>query len=188
MINLYFYIYDSVLKYVNYLDKQAKLVSQNNKTQEFPESKIEDFTVIEIPFHLFEESIWEDRFLSLKNILCETDYYVPIGVNEFVDHSDKHEFNYAIESLKQKGFHFHLENSDLFYFKLPSQGCHKAAHFLWKQPKNENSTPQQLQLIEQLCSCNKTPYTRAMRREIQGKLEYLCVVKAHHAIFVIRIY
>ena len=71
-------VYDSVLKYVNYLDKKAKLVSQNNKTQEFPESKIEEFTIIKIPFHLLEDSNWEDCFLSLKNILCNTDYYVPI--------------------------------------------------------------------------------------------------------------
>lgn len=49
-------IYDSVLKYVNYIDKQAKLVSQKNKTQESLESKIEDFTRIKNPFHLFEDS------------------------------------------------------------------------------------------------------------------------------------
>ena len=88
--------------------------------------------------------------------------------------------------LTQKGFPFHLENCDLFYFKLPSQGCHRAVHVLWKQPKNENSTPRQLQLIEQLRSCKKTFYTRAMRREIQSKLKYLGVVKARHAVYVIK--
>ena len=75
----------SVLKYLNYPDKQAKLVLQNNKTQEFPESKFEDFTVIKIPFHLFEDSNWED--------CCETDYYVPIEVSEFVDRNSKCRFN-----------------------------------------------------------------------------------------------
>lgn len=105
---------------------------QNNTTQEFAESKIEHFTVIKITFHLFEDSNWEDRFLSLESILCKSDYYTPIEVNEFVDCNDKHKFNCAIESLTQKSFPFHLENFDLFYFKLPSQGCHRAVHFLWK--------------------------------------------------------
>ena len=178
-------VYDSVLKYVNYLDKKAKLVSQNNKTQEFPESKIEEFTIIKIPFHLLEDSNWEDRFLSLKNILCKTDYYVPIFQLKWMSLliiNDKRKFNYPIESLTRKVFSFHLENSDLFYFKLLSQGCHRAVH-----QKYENSTPQQLQLIEQLHSCKKTFHARAMRTEIQSKLKYLDVVKAHHAICV-RIY
>ena len=91
-------IYDPVLKYaLNYLDKQAKFILQNNETQEFPEPKIEEFTLIKIPFHLFEGSNWENRFISLKNILCETAYHVPIEVNEFVNHNDKRKFNYAIE-------------------------------------------------------------------------------------------
>lgn len=91
-------IYDPVLKYaLNYLDKQAKFILQNNKTQKFPESKIEEFSLIKIPFHLFEGSNWENRFLSLKSILCETAYHVPIEVNEFVNHNDKCKFNYALE-------------------------------------------------------------------------------------------
>ena len=115
-----------------------------------------------------------------------TDYYVPIEVNEFVGRNNKCKFNYAIESLTQKGFPFHLEYSDLFYFKLPSQGCHRAVHFLWKQPKNEKRTTQQLQLIDQLRSCKKTFYLRPMRREIQSKLKYLGMVKAHHVVYVIK--
>ena len=107
-------------------------------------------------------------------------------MNEFVDRNDKRKFDYAIESFTQKGVPFHLENSDLFYFKLFSQSCHRADHFLWKQPKNENSTPQQLQLIEQLRSCKKTFHVRATRREIKSKLKYLGMIKAHHAVYVIK--
>ena len=81
--------------YVNYLDKQAKLASKNNKTQEFPESKIEDFTAIKIPFYFFEDSNWEYWLFSLKNILCKTEYYVQIEVNEFVNRKDKRKCNYA---------------------------------------------------------------------------------------------
>ena len=145
------------------------MVSQNKKTKEFPESKIEDFTLIKTPFHLFEDSNWEDRSFFEEHLI--RDNYVPIEVNEFVDRNDKRKFNYAIETLKQKGFPFHLENSDLFYFKLPSQGCYRAVHFLWKQPKKENSTPKQLQIIEQLRNCKKSFYKRATSRKIQRKLK-----------------
>ena len=110
-------IYDSVLKFVNYLDKQAKLVWQNNKTQEFTESKIEDFTVIKIPFHLFEDTNWKDRFLSLKNILCKTDCYFTIEVDEFVDRNDKRKF-YSQWSLDTKRLSFSSGKLRLILFQV----------------------------------------------------------------------
>lgn len=91
---------------------------QNNTTQEFAESKIEHFTVIKITFHLFEDSNWEDRFLSLESILCKSDYYTPIEVNEFVDCNDKHKFNCAIESLTQKKLSFSSGKFRLILFQI----------------------------------------------------------------------
>ena len=38
---------------------------------------------------MFEDSMWEDCFVTLKNVVSETDYYVHIEKNQFVKHNDK---------------------------------------------------------------------------------------------------
>lgn len=40
-----------------------------------PESNANDFSVIKTEFHVFEASVWEDRFLTLKNIVSETNTF-----------------------------------------------------------------------------------------------------------------
>ena len=74
-------ICDSLDKYVDYLKKQAVEVSKNHKTAVLPESKIEDFTIIKLKYHSDDDSAWEDRFLNLKNVLSDTDFYVPEEIN-----------------------------------------------------------------------------------------------------------
>ena len=58
-------ICDSLDKCVDYLKKQAVEVSKNHKTAVLPESKIEDFTIIKLKYHSYDNSAWEDRFLNL---------------------------------------------------------------------------------------------------------------------------
>ena len=65
-------------------------------------------------------------------------------------------------------FLFHLKNSHLFCFKLPSQGC-QSCSLLLKQPKNDNSTPQQLQVTEEFGRCKKTFYSCKSRKERNSK-------------------
>ena len=88
--------------------------------------------------------------------------------------------------LIKKGFPYQFPKSSIYYFKLPSQGPHKAVHILWKQPQNEDSTPQQMKLVEELRNNSKSFYSRAMRKEIQHKLKRLGLFKAYQAIFVIK--
>ena len=93
---------------------------------------------------------------------------------------------HAIKTLIKKGFPYRFPKSSIYYFKLPSEGPHKAVHILWKQPQNKDSTPQQMKLVEKLCNNSKSFYSRAMRKEIQHKLKCLALVKAHQAVFVIK--
>ena len=77
-------ICDSLNKYINYLKRQAAEVSKNHKTAVLPESKIEDFTIIKLKYHSYDGWVREDRFLNLKIILSDTDFYVSLEINMHV--------------------------------------------------------------------------------------------------------
>ena len=70
--NIVKYICDSLDKYVDYLKKQAIEVSKNHKTVVLPESKIEDFMIIKLKYHSYDDSAWQDRFLNLKKTFYQT--------------------------------------------------------------------------------------------------------------------
>ena len=180
-------ICDSLNKYVDYLKKEAIEVSKNHKTAVLSESKIEDFTIIKLKYHLYDDSAWEDHFLNLKNILSDTNFYVPVEINMHAFKvSGCWDVCHAIKALIVKSFPYRLPKSSIYYFKLPLQSPHKAVHILWKQPQNKDSTPQQMKLVEELHSNSKSLYSRAMWREIQHKLKCLGLVKAYQAVFVIK--
>ena len=98
-------ICDSLNKYVDYLKKQAIEVSKNHKTAVLPESKIEDFTIIKLKYHLYDDSAWEDHFLNLKNILSDTKFYVPVEISMHVfKDSGCWDVYHAIKALIVKSF------------------------------------------------------------------------------------
>ena len=172
-------ICDSLNKYVDYLKKQAIEVSKNHKTAVLPESNIEDFTIIKLKYHSYDNSAWEDRFLNLQNILSDTNFYVSLEINmQVFKDSGRQDVRHAIKTLIKKVFN-QFPKSSFYYFKLPSQGPHKAVNIFWKQPQNEGSTPQQMKLVEELRNNSKSFYSRAMRKEIQHKLKCLRLVEAH---------
>ena len=167
--------------------KQAIELSKNHQTAVLPKSKIEDFRIIKLKYHSYDDSVWEDRFLNLKNILSDTYFYVSVEINmhAFKD-SGRRDLRHAIEILIKKDFLYWFPKSSIYYFKLPSQGPHKAIHILWKQFQIEDSTPQQMKLVEEIRNNSKSFYSRAMRKEIQHKLKRLGLVEAHQVVFVIK--
>ena len=90
-------------------------------------------------------------FSELKKYLTDTHFYVSVKINmhAFKD-SGRQDVRHAIETLIEKGFPYRFPKSSIYYFKLPSQGQHKDVHIVWKQPQNEDSTPQQMKLVEEL--------------------------------------
>ena len=179
---------DSVEKYVNYLEKQDKSVKEHQKNTTPPECPIENFPVKKLKFQNSSNDVWNERFLNLKNILTETDFFqtVPIELRNFMKKSNSRQsFSNTIHTLFEECFPYNLPNCNLFHFKLPSQGPYEAVHFIWKQPNSEcDNAPEQLKLVDSPKSTCKTFYTRAMRKEIQFKLKQL--VKRHVAIFIIK--
>ena len=176
-----------VEKYVKYLENQVKSVKEHQKNITPPECPIENFTIKKLKFKNSSNDVWNERFLNLKNILTETDFFVPIELRNFLKKSNSRQsFSNTINTLFQEGFPYNLPNCNLFHFKLPSQGPYEAVHFIWKQPNTEcDNTPEQFKLLDSLKSC-KTFYTRAMRKEIQFKLKQLGAVKPHVAIFIVK--
>ena len=66
-----------------------------------------------------------------------------INMHAFKD-SGRQDVHHSIKTLIKKGFPYRFPKSSIYYFKLLSQGQHKAVHVLWKQPQKEDSTPQQM--------------------------------------------
>ena len=107
-------ICDSLNKHVDYLKKQAVEVLKNHKTAVLPETKIEDSTIIKLKYHSYDDSAWEDRFLNLKNILSDPDFYVPVEINmhAFKD-SGRRDVCHAIETLIKKGCPYRFPKSGI---------------------------------------------------------------------------
>ena len=54
---------------------QLAMVFEKQNALDLPESNVNDFSMIKTEFHVFEASVWEDRFLTLKNIVSETNTF-----------------------------------------------------------------------------------------------------------------
>ena len=169
----------SLEKYVNYLEKQVKSVKEH---------PIENFTITKLKFKNCSNDVWNERFLNLKNILTEIDFFFPIELRNISKKSNSRQsFSNTINTLFQEGFPYNLPNCNLFHLKLPSQDPYEAVHVIWKQSNTEcDNTQELLKLLDSLKSSCKTFYIRAMRKEIQFKLKQLGVVKPHIAIFIIK--
>ena len=96
---------DSLDKYLDYPKKQAVEISKNHETAVVPESKTEDFTIIKLNYHSHDNSTWEDRFLNLKNILSDTNFYVLVEINmHALKDSGHRDVHHANETLIKKAF------------------------------------------------------------------------------------
>ena len=127
---------DSVEKYVNYLEKQVKSVKEHQKNTTPPECPIENFTIEKLKFKNSCNDVWNERFLNLKNISTETDFFVSIELRNFLKKSTgRQSFSNTINTLFQEGFPYNPPDYNLFHFKLPSQGPYEEVHFIFKQPK-----------------------------------------------------
>ena len=79
---------ESVEKCVDCFEKQVKSVKEHQKNTTPPECPIENFTIKKLKFKDFSNDVWNERFLNLKNILTETDFFVPIELRNFLKKSN----------------------------------------------------------------------------------------------------
>ena len=90
---------DSVEKYVNYLEKQVKSVKEHQKNTTPLECPIENFTIKKLKFKNSSNDVWNESFLSLKNTLTETDFFVPIELGNFLKKSNSRSFSNTTNTL-----------------------------------------------------------------------------------------
>ena len=107
--------------YVNYLEKQIKSVKEHQKNTTPPESPIENFTFKKLKFKNSSNDVWNECFLTLKNILTETDFFFPTELRNFLKkNNSRQSFSNTINNLFQEGFPCNLPNCNFFHFKVPS--------------------------------------------------------------------
>ena len=79
-----------------------------------------------------------------------------------------------------------LANHEIYHFNLPSKGSHEALHFIWKQPREDKQSPEQLRLVDELKQGTAKYYTRQDKGEIKERLKKVGVIKPHKGEFLIR--
>ena len=89
-----------VEKYVSYSEKQVKSVKEHQKNRTPPECHIENFTIKKLKFKNSSNDVWNERFLYLKNILTETDFFVTIELRNFLKkNNSRQSFSNTIKAL-----------------------------------------------------------------------------------------
>ena len=117
---------DSVEKYVNCLEKQVKSAKEHQKNTTPLECLIENLTIKKLKFKSSSNDVWNERFLNLKNILTENDFFVPTELLNFLKKSNSRQsFSNTSNTLFQEVFHI-IFLTVIFHFKLPSQGPYEA--------------------------------------------------------------
>ena len=75
----------------------------------------------------------------------------------------------------------------MYHFKLQSHEPNPAVHFIWKQPKNDDTShKQQTMLVNNLRTNAENFHNRTGRREVKNCLQILGVVKSNVTEYLIR--
>ena len=61
-----------------------------------------------------------------------------------------------------------------------------ALYYIWKQPINDDGSPEQLKLMYKLRPNGKVFYSRAVKKEFQQKLECIGNIKPNQASFILK--
>ena len=92
----------------------------------------------------------------------------------------------SIQFFLEKGLSYLFKDHEIYYSELPSAGPFHALHYLWKQPINDDRSPEQSKLKDKLRSTRKGFYSRVMKKDIQQKLEYIGNIKCSQASFILK--
>ena len=117
--------------------------------------------------------------------------YEPVMLNSLLNVGTGHKLRTQqyrfFEDMLKNGLPFVIPLVDVCHFKLPSQGPHKAVHFVWKKRRgDEDDDPQQTKLVCQLRKKTYIYYSRSLKREIWQQLLKLGIVKPCQSTFAIK--
>lgn len=178
-------ISSAVSNYSRYLKDQSirtNLVHRKNSV----DPNIEDFVIKNVPSISKHSTIWQKRFLKLKNLLSNKDVYTPVLLNTMFKDISRQTLHHTITTLLNDGIHYTIPDFNVLYFKLPSKGPHRALH-VWLQPSGINSNdPENIKLISELRSKSEMYYSRAMKADVKQILCNKGIVRAHQATHLLK--
>ena len=123
-----------------------------------------------------------DNFSSSFSKICSAietfDVHKSILLNDFFVSYSRLESSQTIN--KSKGFPCIYPEYDMYYYALPSHGPHRGQHFIWKQPRGDDTSAEQQQLVDTIRNSRGKYCNRTTKREIKHKLHRLGVVKASY--------
>ena len=87
---------------------------------------------------------WSEHFSKIRELVDKLGVYDPILINFVINggKSKKVLFN-SVQMLIEKGLPYLFKDHETYYFKLPSVSPFHALHYLWKQPINNDRSPEQ---------------------------------------------
>ena len=187
-------VVENIMDHFDILEKQRTrtLVHSHQETSSNEAHNLNEFITTNLKMRVStSNSCHASNYKLIHNALLEADVYDTAMLNSILNVGNTHKLRTQhyrfIQDMMQNGLPFVIPGVLIFHFKLPSQGPHKAVHFLWKQPVlDETNNPQQTKLICGLRNKKGLYYTGSMKREIRLKLSKLGIVKPNQATYIIK--
>ena len=80
----------------------------------------------------------------MRELIDKSGIYVPILNNFVINGCKSKKVLFApVQMLIEKGLPYLFKDHEIYYFKLPSFSPFHALHYLWKQPINNDRSPEQ---------------------------------------------
>ena len=185
---------DTVMDYFDILEKQRERTMKNSHESVSSEDcDLSEFVVTNLKMNVSTtDRASTDLYKKIRDQISEADVYDPIDLNLIIPDTApsqklRKQRSRFIREMLQNGLPFKIPDVLVFHFRLPSQGSHKAIHFLWKQPfSDKTDNAHQNKLVFDLRNKKEVFYNRSMKHDIKTKLLKLGIVKPNEAIYVMK--
>ena len=176
----------AITERLEYLETQCKRNILHQKNENSPtEMPVDDFVISPIKQYVHTNGSKDNVLEKLTRALQDTSVYEPLEMKKYII-TNRQNFHKILRHVKDKGLPMLLANHEIYHFNLLSKGCHEAVHFIWKQPREDKQSPEQLRLVEELKQGTAKYDTRQDKREIKERLKKIGFIKPHKAEFLIR--
>ena len=145
------------------------------------ELSIEEFLIRNIKAVPRVDVFWARVFQKYESWLINWECMSPFWIILLLTDKELKMFCWTIQMLLEEYLPYLLKYREIHYFRLPSVGPFHVLHDHWEQPINDDRSPEQLKLMG--TSNWKVFYSRAMKKDIQQKLECIGNIKPNQVIY-----
>ena len=143
-------VFEKVSMYIEYLTAQKERV---NKCHTYVErtttgAPVDLFLIQNVKQFCGTNENFSSSFSKICTAMETFGVYKHILLNDFFVLYSRLEFTRTIRKLSEKGFPCISPEYDMYYYALPSHGPHRGQHFIWKQPRGDDSSAEQQQLVD----------------------------------------